>query len=83
MELADEGDTYKFIVNSHERKVYVKEKFVWKVFIQIVKGLRVLHQHKILHRDMKNANFFLFKCGQAKLGDLNVSKIAKQGMLQT
>lgn len=33
---------------------------------------------KILHRDMKSANIFLFKDMQTKLGDLNVSKIIKQ-----
>ena len=56
---------------------------MWKVFIQTLKGLQVLHRQKILHRDMKNANVFLFECGQAKLGDLNVSKIAKNGLLYT
>jgi NIMA (never in mitosis gene a)-related kinase len=32
---------------------------------------------------MKSANIFLYKSGVAKLGDLNVSKIAKNGMLTT
>ena len=32
---------------------------------------------------MKSANIFLFKSGAAKLGDLNVSKVAKNGMLNT
>lgn len=36
-----------------------------------------------MHRDMKSANIFLFKNGQAKVGDLNVSKIARQGLLTT
>jgi hypothetical protein len=39
MELADESDVYKKIVDSQASKVYLKEKFVWKVFIQILKGL--------------------------------------------
>jgi NIMA (never in mitosis gene a)-related kinase len=32
---------------------------------------------------MKSANIFLWKDGTAKLGDLNVSKIAKKGLLYT
>ncbi len=48
-----------------------------------MKGLKALHDMKILHRDMKSANIFLYKDGTAKLGDLNVSKVAKQGMLYT
>lgn len=32
---------------------------------------------------MKSANIFMNKDGQAKLGDMNVSKVAKKGMLYT
>lgn len=46
-------------------------------------GMKVLHDKKILHRDLKCANVFLFKDGTAKIGDMNVSKIAKTGMLET
>jgi NIMA (never in mitosis gene a)-related kinase len=37
----------------------------------------------ILHRDLKSANIFLSKNGDAKLGDMNVSKLAKKGLLMT
>jgi len=40
----------------------------------------------IFHRDLKSANVFLYsstKSQCAKLGDLNVSKVAKDGMLYT
>jgi NIMA (never in mitosis gene a)-related kinase len=49
----------------------------------MVRALKVLHHMKILHRDLKSANVFLSKDGQALLGDLNVSKVAKKGMLYT
>ena len=58
----------------------MKEKKIWYVFIQIVRGLKTFHSRRILHRDMKSANIFLFKDMQAKLGDLNVSKIVKKGL---
>lgn len=32
---------------------------------------------------MKSANIFLYKDATAKLGDLNVSKVAKEGLLYT
>ena len=48
-----------------------------------MRGLRVLHQQNIFHRDLKSANIFLNKDGSAKLGDMNVSKIAKKGLLYT
>ena len=59
------------------------EKEVWRYFIQIVSGLEALHQLKIVHRDIKCANLFLTKEGILKLGDLNVSKVAKKGLLHT
>jgi NIMA (never in mitosis gene a)-related kinase 1/4/5 len=43
----------------------------------MVVGLGALHAHKIVHRDIKCANVFMTKSGIIKLGDLNVSKIAK------
>ena len=43
----------------------------------MVRGLNALHKMNIYHRDLKSANIFLYQDGTAKLGDLNVSKVAK------
>ena len=80
MEYADNGDLYQKIVEYKKRKIYFEEIDIWKIFIQLVKGLKALHDLRILHRDLKSANVFLFKNGNAKLGDLNVSKVAKRGL---
>ena len=80
MEYADNGDLYKKIIEYKKKKIYFEEIEIWKIFIQLVKGLKALHDLQILHRDLKSANVFLFKDGHAKLGDLNVSKIAKRGL---
>ncbi len=61
----------------------MKEAEIWSIFYQMVNGLFALHNLKIVHRDIKCANIFLTKDGIVKLGDLNVSKIAKAGVLQT
>ncbi len=45
--------------------------------------MKALHDSKILHRDLKSANVFLNRDGTAKLGDMNVSKVAKKGLLYT
>jgi NIMA (never in mitosis gene a)-related kinase len=39
-----------------------------------------LHDLEILYIDIKSANFFLFRGDICKLGDLNVSKIARKGL---
>jgi len=83
MEFADDGDVFQRICECQTNEQYMKEKHIWKILIQVVKGLKSLHELKILHRDMKSANIFLYKDGTAKLGDLNVSKVAKKGLLYT
>lgn len=48
--------------------------------LQVVKGLKALHDLNIMHRDLKSANVFLYQDGTAKLGDLNVSKVLEKGL---
>jgi NIMA (never in mitosis gene a)-related kinase len=55
----------------------IEEDEVWKIFIQVVFALKRLHDLNVFHRDLKSANVFLFKNGITKLGDMNVSKVAK------
>lgn len=42
-----------------------------------------MHNLKILHRDLKCANIFIDNSQTYKIGDLNVSKIAKKGLVYT
>ena len=64
-------------------KAFVKEEKIWYIFRQLIDGLCALHEKNIVHRDIKCANVFLCSDGGVKLGDMNVSKIAKQGIMQT
>lgn len=80
MEYADGGDLYRKIKESYVRKRLFEESEIWRIFIQLVKGLKALHDLNILHRDLKSANVFLNNDGSVKLGDLNVSKVEKKGM---
>jgi NIMA (never in mitosis gene a)-related kinase len=83
MDLADGGDLQAKI-NYYKRKATIMpEKEVWRIFIQIISGLEALHDLKIVHRDIKCANLFLTSTGVLKLGDLNVSKVNKMGLLHT
>ena len=83
MEYANGGDLQTKI-NQHKKTMrHMKEEYIWSIFYQMVSGLHTLHKKKIVHRDIKCANVFLTKEGTVKLGDLNVSKIAKAGVMQT
>lgn len=62
---------------------YIHEDELWKIFIQVLKGLDALHKLNIMHRDLKSANVFLYKDRTAKLGDLNVSKVLHESLSYT
>jgi NIMA (never in mitosis gene a)-related kinase len=80
MEYADKGDLYQKITQFKKMGCLIDEVDIWRIFIQMTKGLKALHDLKILHRDLKSANIFLFSDGSAKIGDLNVSKVAYKGL---
>ncbi|CAD8105281.1 unnamed protein product [Paramecium sonneborni] len=83
MEYADDGDLFQKIVECQKKAVLMSEKDIWNIFIQIVKGLKALHDMKIYHRDLKSANVFMNIDGTVKLGDMNVSKVARKILLYT
>jgi NIMA (never in mitosis gene a)-related kinase len=83
MEMANGGDLDSKITQAKNLKSFVKEDKIWHIFKQLVEGLVALHARNIVHRDIKCANVFLSNDGGVKLGDLNVSKVAKHGIMQT
>jgi len=83
MEFSDQGDLFQLISKHSKLQQYIQEDTIWAIFIQVVRGLKALHEAQIFHRDLKSANIFLSKDGTAKLGDMNVSKVAKKGLLYT
>jgi len=63
LEFADNGDLFQKIVQAKKSKTMIEEKEIWKIFIQVVRGLKELHDKGIMHRDLKSANVFLTKDG--------------------
>ena len=83
MEYADGGDLYQRILDSKKKSITMSESFLWHILIKLCRSLKALHDLSIMHRDIKSANVFLTKEGRVKLGDMNVSKVAKEGMNHT
>ena len=83
MEYADDGDIESKISNNKLNKLSFQESTIWNILIQILQGLKFLHDNNIIHRDLKSANIFLMKNGLIKIGDLNVSKLSKIGSANT
>ena len=84
MELCKGGDVLKKIEMNKKINSYLKEETIWRYLINLFCGLKSLHDRKIVHRDIKCANLFLDQNNSVdwlKLGDLNVSKVLKHGLL--
>lgn len=83
MEFADAGDAFQLMSRLKDEGRTFTEEEIWRILIQTVNGLKQLHDWKIMHRDLKSANIFLFRNGDVKLGDLNVSKIMNNSLEYT
>lgn len=59
MEYIGGGDMEQRIKKALGNKKLMNEKRIWFYTIQMLLGLKVLHEHKIIHRDIKSANLFL------------------------
>jgi NIMA (never in mitosis gene a)-related kinase len=60
MEFADGGDLQKKIDSTKKAYKNVPEATVWKYLIQMVNGIKYLHENKIVHRDLKVGIFAYF-----------------------
>ena len=48
LEYANDGDLHSKIFQQKNKKEYLKEKLIWTIFIQILKGLKVLHDNNLI-----------------------------------
>lgn len=83
MELASAGDLRKLLEENIRSNCSLREEEIWQFLIQILKGLKALHEKKILHRDLKAANIFMTSERHIKIGDLNMAKIIHSSLAQT
>jgi serine/threonine protein kinase len=55
-------------------ETFLNENKILDWFTQIAEALKYIHNHKILHRDLKTQNIFLSKKDVIKVGDFGVCK---------
>mmetsp|Transcript_125131 Transcript_125131/g.348204 ORF Transcript_125131/g.348204 Transcript_125131/m.348204 type:complete len:386 (-) Transcript_125131:195-1352(-) len=77
MEFCEHGDLSNYL--REQRGKPLEEPTVWKFLIQVGLGLQWLHQNRILHRDIKGLNVFLTAEDDARLGDLGVARVLRDG----
>lgn len=79
-----EGDTLQeFVVTARDlnREKILRESTIRSLFDEILRGLRIVHQHKMLHLDIKPANIFITHDNRAVLLDFGAARdvLNKQG----
>jgi len=79
-----EGDTLQdFIITARDlkkQKVF-RESTIRSLFDEILRGLRIVHQHKMLHLDIKPANIFITDDNKAVMIDFGAARevLSKEG----
>ena len=72
-----QGDTLQdFIVTARElkqNKVF-RESTIRSLFDEVLRGLRIVHQHKMLHLDLKPANIFITEDNSAVMIDFGAAR---------
>jgi serine/threonine protein kinase len=79
-----EGATLQeFIVTARELKAdkVFSESTIRSLFDEVLRGLRIVHQHKMLHLDIKPANIFITNDDKAVLIDFGAARevLSKEG----
>ncbi|MFO0122019.1 MAG: serine/threonine protein kinase [Inhella sp.] len=79
-----QGDTLQdFIVTARDlkRDKVFRESTIRSLFDEILKGLRIVHQHKMLHLDIKPANIFITNDNRAVMLDFGAARevLSKEG----
>ncbi len=79
-----EGATLQeFIVTARELKAdkVFRESTIRALFDEVLRGLRIVHQHKMLHLDIKPANIFITNDDKAVLIDFGAARevLSKEG----
>jgi serine/threonine protein kinase len=73
MEYSDYGDLFDLILRYQDVKKHMSEEDCWKIIIQLIRGVEVLHANGIIHRDLKSQNILMFRDGRVKIADMNVA----------
>jgi NIMA (never in mitosis gene a)-related kinase len=80
-EYAKLGDLAHLISRRKQNRRPFKEDAIWRFMLQILEGLRVLHERGIVHRDLKSANILVAAPDLFKIGDLGISTVLQQRQL--
>lgn len=68
-EYCSNGDLQKVFQQRQRHGHPFSESEVRRIVFEVAQGLKYLHGHGIMHRDIKMANIFVYEDGSCKIGD--------------
>ena len=74
-EYARLGDLAHLIDRRKKKKRPFHEDDIWRYLLQLLEGLKVLHNCGVVHRDLKSANILMSAPDLIKIADLGVSTV--------
>ncbi len=83
MNYLEGGTLQDFIITARDlkRQKVFRESTIRSLFDEILRGLRIVHQHKMLHLDIKPANIFITDDNKAVMIDFGAARevLSKEG----
>lgn len=83
MNYLEGGALQEFIITARDQKQakVFRESTIRSLFDEILRGLRIVHQHKMLHLDIKPANIFITDDNRSVLIDFGAARevLSKEG----
>jgi serine/threonine protein kinase len=76
-------DVGEYIRAYKRKKLKINEKKIWKILCELMLSTNYLHQHSIIHRDIKAKNILFCENYEIYLGDFGVSKILPPTKIHT
>jgi serine/threonine protein kinase len=77
MELCSHGELYSLLKRRRESGGNLTENEARIILRDVVAGLKFLHSHGIIHRDLKLSNILLSETGQAKIADFGLAVLTE------
>ena len=83
MEICSGQSLKDFLDKRHSNKEEINRKVNFKIFKQIVEGIKHVHKQGIIHRDLKPANVFFTGDGIIKIGDFGLARAIDEEALKS